>query len=229
MDYSVDLIERKTAQRIIVRNHYTKTWSSCVYSFGLFDPNKPSCDLLNRGELLGVAVFGKPIGRNAIKSITSNLTKFDVLELTRLWIIDGTPKNSESFFLGKTFKWLRENTDYKILISYADPIENHIGIIYQATNWWYQDTKNMTFMNPFLHWIDGKWRHQRSVTAKYGTIKNSVMQELSAEYKRKELPTKHRYIYVLHKKDRKRIKSELKYPCIDYPKNKDKIEWKNIL
>ena len=119
MDYTIDLIDKTIAKKLIIENHYSHKWTSCRYAIGLFD-----------GEnLIGVAVYGFPVGRQTIKSITPNLENSEVLELTRLWLVDEAPKNSESYFLGKTFDWLRKNTDVKVLISYSDPMQDHLGII----------------------------------------------------------------------------------------------------
>jgi len=141
-----------------------------------------------------------------------------------LWLVDEAPKNSESFFLGKTFKWLRENTNVKVLISYSDPMENHLGVIYQATNWWYQGNETM-IIKSYLYYINGEWLHPRTVFSKYGSLKPNEIEKIDPNYKRKELKKKHRYLYVLYKKDRKKIKSELKHPILDYPKTNDNCDW----
>ena len=62
-----------------------------------------------------------------------------ILELTRLYVDDGYGSNIESCALGKTFQWLRENDkNIKVLLSYADNGQGHVGGIYKATNWIYQ-------------------------------------------------------------------------------------------
>ena len=43
-------------------------------------------------------------------------------------------KNTESFFISKTIKFLKKFTKYKTIVSYADPFYNHSGIIYKASN-----------------------------------------------------------------------------------------------
>ena len=57
-----------------------------------------------------------------------------ILDLTRMVLNNDMPKNSESWFLSRNIKYLKQ-TDIKYLITYADTYENHSGIIYQATNW----------------------------------------------------------------------------------------------
>lgn len=212
--YEIDLIDKKIAKELIVKNHYSHRWSSCRYALGLFHDN----------ELVGVAVYGFPVGRQTVKSISPLLENKDVLELTRLWLRDEEPKNSESYFIGRTFTWLRNNTNIKVLISYSDPIQNHLGVIYQATNWLYQGNNTM-LIKGYLHKINGEVMHPRSVVAKYGTIKTEDLKKIDPSYERLEMKKKHRYIYILHKKDKKSILDTLKHPVLSYPKNNINSNW----
>ena len=224
MKYTIDLIEKNIAKDLIIKNHYSHKWTSCRYAIGLFDPSIKSNDLFDKGKLIGVAVYGFPVGRQTVKSITPNLENNEVLELTRLWLEDDAPKNSESYFLGKTFDWLRKNTDIKVLISYSDPMQDHLGIIYQATNWLYQGNNTM-LIKGYLHKINGEIMHPRSVVALYGTIKEEDIKKIDPNYERIEMKKKHRYLYILHKKDRKKIMTELKHKIIPYPKNNLNCGW----
>jgi len=213
-DYGIGVIEKSIAKGLIIKNHYSHKWTSCRYALGLFEDLK----------LIGVAVYGFPVGRQTVKSITPNLNNDEVLELTRLWLIDEAPKNSESFFIGKTFDWLRKNTGIKVLISYSDPMQDHLGIIYQATNWLYQGNNTM-LIKGYLHKINGEVMHPRSVVALYGTIKEEEIKKIDPAYERIEMKKKHRYLYILHKKDRKKIISELKHKIVAYPKDNDNCKW----
>lgn len=214
MEYKIDLIDKNVAKKLIIENHYSHKWTSCRHAIGLFD----------KDDLIGVAVYGFPVGRQTVKSITPNLENSEVLELTRLWLIDEAPKNSESYFIGKTFDWLRKNTDVKVLISYSDPMQDHTGVIYQATNWLYQGNNTM-LIKGYLHKINGEIMHPRSVVALYGTIKVDELQKIDPNYERIEMKKKHRYLYILHKKDRKRIISELKHKIVPYPKDNSNCGW----
>jgi hypothetical protein len=214
MNYTIDLIDTNLAKKLIKENHYSHSWTPSRYSLGLFD-----------GEnLIGVAVYGFPVGRQTVKSITPNLENRDVLELKRLWLVDEAPKNSESYFIGKTFDWLRKNTNIKVLVSYSDPMQNHLGIIYQATNWLYQGN-NIALSKGYLHKIHGKLTNQRSVCVVYKTIKREELLKIDPNYERIEIKKKHRYVYILHKKDRKKIMSELKHKILPYPKDNLNSDW----
>ena len=213
-DLRIELIDKSVAKDIIIKNHYSHKWSSCRYAIGLFEKDR----------LIGVAVYGFPVGRLVVKSISPILENKDVLELTRLWIIDDTPKNTESWFLGKTFSWLKENTDIKVLISYSDPMFGHVGTIYQATNWLYQGNNTM-LVKGYLYKINGEMFHPRSAVAKFGSVKHSVLLEVDKDYEKIEMKKKHRYIYILSKRDKKKIMATLKHPIIPYVKDNENTNW----
>jgi hypothetical protein len=87
----------------------------------------------------------------------------DVVELRRLCCIDDAPKNSESFFISKTIRWLRQNTEVKTIISYADEFHNHKGIIYQASNFEYLGKTSPSIM---IEW-NGKLWHDKTIRTYY--------------------------------------------------------------
>lgn len=213
-DYTIQLIDKKIAKELIVKNHYSHKWTSCRYAYGLFLGN----------ELKGLAVYGFPIGRQVVKSISPILENSDVLELTRLWVDDSEGKNTESYFIGQTFKLLRNNTSIKCLISYSDPYYSHVGIIYQATNWLYQGNNTM-LVKAYMHVVNGEALHPRSCVAKYGTIKTNELLKIDPNYHRIEMLKKHRYIYILDRRYKKRILETLVHPILPYPKNNDNCKW----
>jgi hypothetical protein len=51
-----------------------------------------------------------------------------------LCCIDDTPKNTESYFIGWTLRWLKKHTKIKVVVSYADAEYGHSGTIYKASN-----------------------------------------------------------------------------------------------
>lgn len=91
--------------------------------------------LFYQDDLIGAMIYG-PLGMaNTWKKYADS--ENDVVELRRLCCIDNTPKNTESYFIGKTLRWLKKNTNFKIVISYADTFHNHQGTIYKASNFEY--------------------------------------------------------------------------------------------
>lgn len=159
--------------------------------------------LFYQGNLIGAMIYG-PLGMaNTWKKYADS--ENDVVELRRLCCIDNTPKNTESYFIGKTLKWLKKNTDYKIVISYADTFHNHRGTIYKASNFEYH---GMTAKGRVIE-CDGKIYHDKCIRTyhidRYGNkhLKPFAQRVKSAlengEAKYIETPGKHIYIYRLSK------------------------------
>lgn len=118
-------------------------------------------------RLRGGIVFGTGVGRfaNAHCRVAASS---EMLELTRLWLHDDLPANSESRVIGVTLRALRKGRGrYRAVVSYADEFAGHTGIIYRATNWLYMGT---TVANKIR--IGSSVYNTRSLNGRYGT--NSV-------------------------------------------------------
>ena len=210
-DYNVTLIDKKLAKNMIEKHHYSRTWSTCKYPLGL----------IKDGFVLGVANYGAPVGRLASDSISPEVTQGNVLELKRLWVAESEGKNTESFFLGQTFAWLKKNDPkIKVLLSYSDPSHGHTGVIYQATNWIYQGQIRSGV--EFFAKVHGEILHPRTINVRYGTSGINKIKEIDPKAEIYKIAPKHRYIYILaNKREKKRIMKSLKYPPLSYPKELD--------
>ena len=228
---SIREISSAVAKEIIVKKHYTHAWTACRYALGIFYRTDESNAVGDNHKLIGCLVYGFPVGARASTSVCEGLTKDNILELTRLYCDDGYGSNIESFALGQSFKWFRENDKaIKVLISYADNGQEHLGGIYQATNWIYQGTSTSIALmpnygislsdNPF------KWIHSRTVYSMWGSSNvEHLRKEIGKDgYKcfwRRVESGKHRYIQVLgeDKKEKKDLIKKLKHPTLPYPKS----------
>lgn len=124
-DYAVVPCSVPEIREFVETWHYSKnlTGVSTRYNFKLLDLNK---------NLVGAMVYG-PLGMASVwKRYVDK--KSDVIELRRLCCIDDTPKNTESYFIAQTIKWLHQNTNIKKIVSYADLQHGHEGTIYKASN-----------------------------------------------------------------------------------------------
>ena len=130
---------------------------------------------------LGMANAWKKYGQN----------ESDVIELRRLCCIDDTPKCTESYFIGKTLRWLKKNTKHKTIVSYADTNYNHTGIIYRATNFKYE---GLTAEGKVIDY-NGKTYHDKSVRTKY----NGKLKPFSQELKNALITGKAKYIKTFGK------------------------------
>ena len=220
-------VHKKLAKDMIVKNHYSKKFSACRYTLGVF--YKTTEHKFFGGEtedFIGVACYGFPVGRRVIGSIFKEeiLENKNILELTRLYIDDGYGKNIESYVISATFKWMKENApNIKVLISYADPEQSHDGAIYQATNWIYQGCGDFQLAPTYSLRVneDDEWMHSRSVYSKYGSAApKNLMKAIGRDFWLKKEATKHRYIYFLGSKaENRKFRKVMKHPEMKYPKN----------
>ena len=222
---SIRPVTKNRAKMMVIKYHYSKLWTKCSIALGLFYQTGREHAFFDEPEekMIGVIVYGDPIGRHSGASISEGLDRTEVYELTRLYVYDGYGSNIESWFISQSFKWLKKHQPHiKALISYASPMAGHVGTIYQATNWLYQGIIGKHTWS-FKFNENDRWKHGRTIFPYYGTNDIEKIQRQVKEpfWIRKE-PRKHRYIYILTgKKDKKKIMKNLKYPILQYPKSKD--------
>jgi len=224
---SIRKIDKASAKKMVVKHHYSKLWTKCSVALGLFYQTGNEHAFFDEPEekLIGVCVYGDPIGRLSGQSISDLLDRTQVLELTRLFVHDGYGSNIESWFISQSFKWLKKNfSSILALMSYSDPKEGHAGTIYQATNWIYQGNKiRPNDSISFKFSPDGRWTHGRTIFPYYGTNKlEKIREQVTEPFWVRTEPRKHRYIYLLAgKKIKKNIMNTLKHPPLPYPKPSD--------
>lgn len=202
-DYSVSTINRESAKDWLLYKHYAKTIPQVQHYFGLF----------NKANVLeGVCAYGSPANNH-----NNNLGEYKVLELVRLVVNDGLPKNTLSFFVSATFDLLEKPL---VLISYADQGKNHCGYIYQATNWMYTGLGGGV---DFYRDKSGKEIHSRIMSdyrLKWPELSRDQIAE-KLEWIKVKGTFKHRYFYFLaDKKTKKHMLTLLKekYTISEYPK-----------
>ena len=163
----------------------------------------------SRSRLLGAITFGAGPA-NAFR-LVEGASPEDCLTLTRLWLSENLPSNSESRVISVCLRYLRKYTTLKFIITYADPAQGHVGTIYQASSWLYIGLSEAT---PKYDIGDGVARHSRSLAHAFGS--HSLKYLSGHGLKIKILPQipKHRYIYFLDQNYRNRLKT----PALPYPK-----------
>lgn len=151
--YTVHPCERSEIRDFIEEWHYSHNINGLLsdYCFKLMDGDK----------MVGAMIYGGLGMANCWKKYAEK--REDIIELRRLCCIDDTPKNTESYFIGRTLKWLKKNTSIKKVISYADNTYNHRGIIYQASNFQHlgKTAKGRVIM------YNGKRYHDKTIRTKY--------------------------------------------------------------
>lgn len=145
----------KEVKGFIEENHYSKSINGVKIT---------QCfKVINNGILVGAVLFGQ-LSTTAWKKFGDK--ESEVLELRRLVLIDDCGRNSESRVIGFCLRWIKKNLQaVKIIVSYADPMYGHSGIIYKASNF------KMIGKTPddkgFIDKETGKTYHSRAMRTKY--------------------------------------------------------------
>jgi len=190
----------RMAKTMINRHHYLHSLpGGTQLAFGVFSGKR----------LMGALTIG--CGPSQAYRLVEGAAADDCATLTRLWLADELPANSESKVIGIVVRNLRRHTSLKFLVSYADPAKGHLGTIYQATGWLYT---GLCQAMPLYDLGDGKAYHSRSLSHAYGTHSVRYFEQHGVDVKRVAQSPKHRYLCFLDRSWQHR----LLVPNLPYPK-----------
>lgn len=150
INYNIKRITAKIAKEYIHKHHY---------SHGSHNGPSPCYGLFEGDELIGVLMFATPCSENVRASVFGPDMKDSVVELHRLHILDVTPRNTESWFITRCLKLLKnDRPQTKAVLSFSDTTIGHSGTIYKASNAYMIGStgKTMFFMDK-----EGRLRHPR--------------------------------------------------------------------
>ena len=172
------------------------------------------------GNIAGVILYGMGTNHAQYTYLIDDIKKGEYRELTRLWSPDGMPRNTESRLIAESLKMLPSKV--KLVVSYADPSQKHLGIIYQATNWHYCD---MSGSGNMIIDEDGKTVHARLIGIyklrhpdTFGKMTNKEIMEKKG-WKYINSASKHRYAMFLgDKRQKKKMLKKIKDKIKPYPK-----------
>ena len=203
-DFTIEAVPKKTVTSFIEKWHYSHYAGGIQHRqcFALYSPDGK----FGLPRMIGCMIYGQPAMSNtAAKYHPDNPDR--CWELRRLCCIDDTPTNTESFFIGKTLKWLKQNTDAEVIISYSDLQQGHEGVVYKASNF-----INVGQTPPGLAlMVDGKQYHDRSMRSKR-PFARALKRRWDAKQNGKEddgiyfeeTKSKNIYVYYLNRKLRKK-------------------------
>lgn len=154
------------------------------------------------GDYTGVVIFS----RGAAPNIGSpyGVDQTEACELTRIALDDH--ETPVSRVISIALKLLRSRCPgVKVVVSFADPKQDHDGTVYQAANWYYEGQSDEDLYVRF----DGELHHPKSLYSKYGTQSVERLQEMfgtdrvQGEYQ----PAKHKYSWPMDDDVQSRIES----------------------
>jgi len=205
LGYEVRIINKRQCAEYILKIHYAKRWPSVSYAFGLYLDN----------VLCGVVTYGTPPSAPLKVGIAGEDHKGDILELNRLCLRNNV-KNEASILVGRSLKILPTN---KIVVSFADIAQGHLGYVYQATNFIYCGLSAKR-----TDWkVKGKEHlHGQTIADEFRGVKNratAMREKYGDDFYLAPRSRKHRYIFIVGSKSyKKKIRKALKYKVLGYPK-----------
>lgn len=164
----------KAVQYACLKFHYAKAVPQVGVAYSVFQGD----------EWVGVIVFSYGANLNIGKPY--NLQNGQCIELVRVALNGKQTATSQA--VAKALKKLRRDAPLvKLVVSYADKGQGHLGIIYQATNWAFVEETASSGLEVLA---GGRWMHKRSW--------DGLKQKPRIEQTRRK-PGKYKYLYPLHK------------------------------
>jgi len=203
--YSVCAVSRSETEPFILGIHYAKRWPSISWAFGLF----------RGGVLVGVCSYGTPASSTLRRGLCGESMADSVIELNRLCLLDNK-KNEASFLVSASLRLLPKG---KIVVSFADIEQGHVGTVYQAANFVYCGLSAKR-----TDWkIRGQEHlHGQTIADRVRGAENrgkAIREMYGDDFYLKPRSRKHRYVFITGSKAFKRkALSELRYKIHDYPK-----------
>jgi hypothetical protein len=193
-------IGSKDAYPFLLEIHYARRIPSISFAYGLFDND----------ELIGVCTYGTSASSTLAKGVCGPQWSKQVIELNRLCLLHNR-KNEASILVGASLRMLPRP---KIVVSYADTSQDHLGIVYQATNFYYTGL-SAKFRDPKVKGLE----HQHHATYAHGLSNKQVIEKFGEDNVYfVERPRKHRYvIFMASKTDKKQLLKDFRYPSLPYP------------
>lgn len=199
--YTTRHIASKVGKEFIRAHHYTQGCHNGPMCFGLFEGD----------TLIGVLAFATPSSENVRASVFGPDHRNSVTELHRLVVLDGTPTNTESWFIARALRWIHEyRPAIRGVLSFADSSEGHRGVIYRATNALFcGSTGRVRFYRDGA----GRLRHPRQNGVNIAPARAA---ELGWVPEMRE--AKYRYLFLVgSRSDRKWARSNLRLEDLPYP------------
>ena len=174
---------KKANKYAIMNYHYSKRLPNIMVSYSIFN---------NKKEFCGIIAYG--LGASPSIGKSYNLGQGEILELVRI-ALNGK-QESTSKALSISLKLINKDCPTaKLIVSYADKGQNHKGIIYQATNWFYVGQSKTSGLEYFYK---GRWTHSKTISDLVrlkGLNRNSL--------KNRKTSGKIKYLYPMTKETRK--------------------------
>jgi hypothetical protein len=184
MNLRLDFCCHEAAKHAVLRWHYSRCMPAAkLVRVGVWEDSR----------FVGAILFGSGANRHLARPF--GLLPTEACELVRVALAPNR-ETPTSRCLAISLKMLhRLAPGLKLVVSYADTKEGHLGIIYQATNWLFLGGS----FQPYIK-VRGKIEHPRSLYDRYGRGGQQIAwlrEHVDPKAQRVEMPAKLKYVFVL--------------------------------
>ena len=202
----LDFCSHQAAKHAVFRWHYSRTMPAAkLVRIGVWED----------GRFVGAILYGSGANRHLARPF--GLKPTEACELVRVALASGR-QHPTSKCLAISLKILKRHCPgLRLVVSYADTKEGHMGTIYQATNWIFLEAANQPYLK-----VRGKVEHPRSLYDRYGRQGQSLpwlRSNVDPNACRVPMPDKLKYAMPLDRRARAQLEAIAK----PYPKKNSSV------
>lgn len=207
----VEKTQVKVIRRAIVTGHYSGVMpDACQDAFAAWN---------HLGGLIGAVAYGPGGNNKTLTAIYPEATNKTGRELIRLWVHPNAPKNTASKIVSQSMRLLPKEVE--LIVTFADSGQNHLGIVYQALNFYY-----LGKTNEGIRYVDNSGIEVTSRLAniyrlrqpeRFNGMTNKQIREILG-WKAVKSHSKHRYALGIGK-NKNKINRLLESKKLPYPKD----------
>tara|TARA_R100001460_G_scaffold82971_1_gene123863 strand:- start:98 stop:790 length:693 start_codon:yes stop_codon:yes gene_type:complete len=204
-EFYVKEIDRKLANEIIIKNHYSKKVYNATYiHLGVFYKN----------NLKGVLQYGYAMNPASCGSVVKGTQQNEYLELNRMWIDDDCKQYAESQAISHSIKYIKKKLKkIKWIQSFADERCGGFGIVYQACSFDYFGEHKSIFWT-----LEGEIYHNSLMTRNPKQSKSARYLQDNKSKATSQTLRQFRYIKFIDKREKKKCLLKQK-PYLKHYKN----------
>jgi hypothetical protein len=198
----LDFCSHEAARHAVMRWHYSRTMPTAkLVRIGVWEEEQFS----------GAIIYG--IGANRHLACPFGLQATEVCELVRVALAPGR-RHPTSQCVAVSLKLLkRQSPGLRLVVSFADLGQGHIGTLYQAGGWLYLGTSDQSYIR-----VRGRVEHPRTLYDRHGRGGQSIAwlrTNVDPNACRVPMAPKLRYVFPLDKAMRRQLAPQ----ALPYPKS----------
>jgi hypothetical protein len=201
-DLRLDFCSHEAAKHSILRWHYSRQMPKAkLVKIGVWEA----------GRFVGSIIYGLGANRHLCRPF--GLKPTEACELVRVALAPGR-EHPTSQCIAISLKLLRrQSPGLKLVVSYADHGQGHVGTIYQAGGWIFLGASQQSYIR-----VRGVIEHPRTLYDRYGRQGQSIpwlKANVDPRAERVPMAPKLKYVMPFDKK----LRRELEAIALPYPKN----------